>query len=41
MIRTGTIKPFVGRDLSFAEIPEALEAMERRETVGRLVAHVG
>jgi NADPH2:quinone reductase len=40
LIRTGAIKPFVGRDISFDEIPEALEAMERRETVGRLVAHV-
>jgi NADPH:quinone reductase len=40
LIRTGTIKPFVGRELAFDEIPEALEAMERRETVGRLVVHV-
>jgi D-arabinose 1-dehydrogenase-like Zn-dependent alcohol dehydrogenase len=39
MIRTGAISPFVGRDITFDEIPEALEAMERRETVGRLVAH--
>ena len=41
LIRTGAIKPFVGRELGFDEIPDALEAMERRETVGRLVAHVG
>lgn len=41
MMRTGAITPFVGRDLAFDEIPEALESMERRETVGRLVAHVG
>jgi NADPH2:quinone reductase len=40
LIRTGAITPFVGKDLTFDEIPEALEAMERRETVGRLVAHV-
>jgi NADPH2:quinone reductase len=40
LIRTGAITPFVGRDISFEEIPAALEAMERRETVGRLVAHV-
>lgn len=40
LIRTGVITPFVGRDLGFDEIPEALEAMERRETVGRLVVHV-
>ena len=40
LIRTEKIKPFVGRDISFADIPDALEAMERRETVGRLVAHI-
>jgi NADPH:quinone reductase len=40
MIRTGAIKPFVGRELPFDEIPAALEAMERRETVGRLVARI-
>ena len=40
MIRTGAITPFVGRELSFADIPEALEAMERRETVGRLVVRL-
>jgi NADPH2:quinone reductase len=40
LIRTGAIKPFVGRELSFDEIPDALEAMERRETVGRLVVRM-
>jgi NADPH2:quinone reductase len=40
LIRTGVITPFVGREIAFAEIPEALEAMERRETVGRIVVHV-
>ena len=40
LIRTGAITPFVGRELAFAEIPAALEAMERRETVGRLVVRV-
>jgi NADPH:quinone reductase len=40
LMRTGAIKPFIGRDLGFDEIPDALEAMERRETVGRLVAHL-
>jgi NADPH2:quinone reductase len=40
LIRTGVITPFVGRELTFDEIPGALEAMERRETVGRLVACV-
>jgi NADPH2:quinone reductase len=41
LMRAGTITPFVGRDLTFEEIPAALESMERRETVGRLVAHLG
>jgi NADPH2:quinone reductase len=40
LIRTGAITPFVGRELTFDEIPDALEAMERRETVGRLVVRV-
>src|SRR5262245_20222137 len=40
MIRTGAITPFVGRELAFEAIPEALEAMERRETVGRLVVRM-
>jgi NADPH2:quinone reductase len=41
LIRTERIRPDVSRELGFAEIPEALESMERRETTGRLVAHVG
>ncbi len=41
MIRTGAITPFVGRELGFDELPDALGAMERRESVGRLVVNVG
>ena len=37
----GRIRPVIGRELDFADIPGALEAMARRETTGRLVAHVG
>jgi NADPH:quinone reductase len=37
LLRSGRIRTVVGRELSFEEIPEALEAMERRETTGRLV----
>jgi NADPH2:quinone reductase len=40
LIRTGAITPFVGRELTFDEIPSALESMERRETVGRLVVRM-
>jgi NADPH2:quinone reductase len=38
LIRTGRIRPTVTRELSFAEIPAALEDMEQRRTMGRLVA---
>lgn len=41
LMRTGAISPYIGREMGFDEIPAALEAMERRETTGRLVAHVG
>jgi NADPH2:quinone reductase len=40
LIRTGRIRPAIGRRLSFADIPEALESMERRETMGRLVVEL-
>lgn len=36
----GRIQPVISRELDVADIPEALEAMARRETTGRLVAHV-
>lgn len=38
--RQGRIKPVIGQELDFAGIPDALEAMLRRETTGRLVAHL-
>ena len=37
LLRTGRIRTAVTRELSFDQIPEALESMERRETMGRLV----
>jgi NADPH2:quinone reductase len=40
MLRTGRIRTVIGRELGLGEIPEALESMERRETVGRLVVSV-
>jgi NADPH2:quinone reductase len=40
LLRTGTIRTAVTRQLAFEEIPTALEAMERRETMGRLVARL-
>jgi NADPH2:quinone reductase len=40
LLRTGAIRTVVSRQLTFDQIPEALEAMERRETTGRLVAEL-
>jgi NADPH2:quinone reductase len=40
LIRTGRITPTVGRRLTFDDIPAALEDMEQRRTMGRLVALV-
>lgn len=40
LLRTGAIRTNVGRELTFADVPEALEAMEQRRTTGRLVVHV-
>jgi NADPH2:quinone reductase len=37
LLRTEQIRTVIGRRLDFDEIPEALEAMEGRETMGRLV----
>jgi NADPH:quinone reductase-like Zn-dependent oxidoreductase len=40
MIRTGQLRPCVSRELAFDEIPAALEQMEQRKTMGRLVVLV-
>jgi NADPH2:quinone reductase len=40
LVAQGTIKPVIGREVPFARLPEALDAMERRETVGRNVVRV-
>jgi NADPH2:quinone reductase len=37
MARAGTIRPVIGREIEFAEVPATLEALERRETTGRIV----
>ena len=34
----GRIRPVVGREVSFAELPAALDEMEQRRTVGRTIA---
>ena len=37
LARAGTIRPVIGRQIEFAEVPVELEALERRETTGRTV----
>jgi NADPH2:quinone reductase len=40
LIDQGKIRPVVGRVVTFDELPVALDAMERRDTVGRTVVHL-
>ena len=40
LIAERKIRPIVGREVAFAELPEALDALERRATVGRTVVRV-
>jgi len=40
LITRGDVRPVVGLDVPFAELPIALDAMERRQTVGRIVVRV-
>jgi NADPH2:quinone reductase len=40
LIETGAIRPLVDRMVAFDELPAALEALERRETVGRVIARL-
>ena len=37
LLHAGAIRPVVGDRVAFAELPQALEAMEARKTVGRIV----
>ena len=41
LLDQGRIRPIVGQTVAFAELPGALEAMERRDTIGRTVALLG
>ena len=40
LLAAGEIRPVVGRCVAFEEVPEALEALERRETTGRTVVRL-
>jgi NADPH:quinone reductase len=37
LARSGTIRPVIGREISFGDVPAGLAALERRETMGRTV----
>jgi NADPH2:quinone reductase len=37
LARNGTIRPVIGREISFADVPTGLGALECRETTGRTV----
>ncbi len=37
LTRTGTIRPVIGRQIEFADVPSGLEDLERRTTTGRTV----
>ena len=41
LVRAGTIRPVIGQQVPFAEVPAALGALERRETMGRTVVLPG
>ncbi|MBK5288368.1 MAG: NADPH:quinone oxidoreductase family protein [Acidimicrobiia bacterium] len=40
LIEDGSLRPVVGQEISFADLPDGLTAMERRETVGRTVVRL-
>ena len=41
LVTSGQVRPIVGLDVPFDELPTALDAMEQRRTVGRIVVRVG
>jgi NADPH2:quinone reductase len=40
LIARDVVRPIVGLDVPFADLPKALDAMEQRQTVGRVVVRV-
>jgi NADPH2:quinone reductase len=40
LVRDGRVRPVVGKEVSFGELPAALKAMADRKTVGRVVVRV-
>lgn len=40
LVEAGALRPVVGQEIDFADLPAGLAAMERRETVGRTVVRI-
>jgi NADPH2:quinone reductase len=40
LLDAGSIRPIVGSEVDFLDLPNALDAMEDRSTIGRVVVHV-
>ena len=40
LVASGAVRPLVGLDVPFDELPAALDAMEQRRTVGRIVVRL-
>ena len=40
LARAGAVRPVIGREIEFAEVPVALGALERRDTTGRTVVRM-
>ena len=40
LYREGRIRPVIGKRIAFADVPSGLEALERRETIGRTVVRI-
>jgi len=40
LLAAGSIRPVVGQEVDFADLPAALDAMEERKTMGRVVVHL-
>ena len=40
LVGSGAVRPIVGREVDFDELPAAVAAMEQRETIGRVVVRV-
>jgi NADPH2:quinone reductase len=40
LVASGAVRPVVGLDIPFEELPSALDAMEQRRTIGRIVVRM-